>query len=180
MKAPETIVTPRLVLRRPVAADAQAIFQRYAGDPAVTRYMSWPTHRGVADALQFVVSSDDEWATRPAGPYLAFTRGEGDSPLLGSTGLYFVRPTVAVTGYVLAVDAWGKGYATESLCAMVDLARRLGVLRVEAICHTEHSASAHVLEKCGFVCEEVLREHTEFPNLTPGQRSDVRSFAWTA
>jgi RimJ/RimL family protein N-acetyltransferase len=33
------------LLRRPTLADAGAIFYRYASDPVVTRYLSWPTHR---------------------------------------------------------------------------------------------------------------------------------------
>jgi len=33
--------------------------------------------------------------------------------LLGSTGLEFETTTRAQTGYVLATDAWGRGYATK-------------------------------------------------------------------
>ncbi len=69
-----------------------------------------------------------------------------------------------------------SGYATESLQAMVDLAGKLGVKRLEGVCHIDHRASARVLEKCGFQLEEILREHTEFPNLAPGQKSDVLSY----
>ncbi len=46
-RAPERIETERLVLRRPTLGDAQAVFTRYASDPAATRYMSFPTHRSV-------------------------------------------------------------------------------------------------------------------------------------
>jgi RimJ/RimL family protein N-acetyltransferase len=45
MKVPLALETERLLLRKPTIRDAQAIFERYAGDPVVTRYMSWPTHR---------------------------------------------------------------------------------------------------------------------------------------
>ena len=48
--------------------------------------------------------------------------------------------------------------------------------RVEAICHAEHTPSAHVLEKCGFTREEVRREHFVFPNLKPQKKSDVFSY----
>jgi RimJ/RimL family protein N-acetyltransferase len=39
---PEILETARLLLRRPTPADAAVIFDRYAGDPLVTRYLSWP------------------------------------------------------------------------------------------------------------------------------------------
>jgi GNAT superfamily N-acetyltransferase len=55
-----------------------------------------------------------------------------------------------VTGYVLAKDAWGQGYATEALGAMVDVARRINLRRIYALCHPQHQASWRVLEKCGF------------------------------
>lgn len=174
MMDPETLGTARLLLRRPAPADAFAIFDRYAADPVVTRYLSWPTHRTLADTHAFLAWSDAEWGKGPAGPYLVFSR-ENNS-LLGGTGLSFKSPTCAVTGYVLARGAWGRGYATETLQAMVNLARELGVRRLEAICHIDHRASARVLEKCGFQLEEILCQHTEFPNLVPGLKCDVFSY----
>ena len=173
IKASETIETERLLLRRPNRSDAQAVFHRYASDREVTHYLSWPTHRSVADTLAFLTMSDDEWQRWPAGPYLVLTR---DGSLVGSTGLFYKSPARAVTGYVFAMDAWGQGYATEALQAMVDIARQTGVERLEAICHAEHTSSAHVLEKCGFSREEVRREHFVFPNLKPQKKSDVFSF----
>ena len=42
--------TPRLVLRPFVREDAQAMFDNWASDPAVTKFLSWPTYRNVEDA----------------------------------------------------------------------------------------------------------------------------------
>jgi ribosomal-protein-alanine N-acetyltransferase len=176
MKGPRTIETERLFLRKPTIHDAEAILERYASDPAVTRYMSWPTHRTIADTCAFLAWSEADWELWPAGSYLVFSRAAKDL-LLGGTGLTFKTPITAVTGYVFAKDAWGKGFATESLQAMVALAQQTGVRHLEAVCHVEHRASAHVMEKCGFQYEGIERQHTEFPNLAPGVRSDVLSYA---
>jgi len=176
MKASETIETARLILRRPRASDAQAVFDRYAGDPVVTRYLSWPTHRSVADTLAFLSWSDEEWGRWPSGPYLVFARNGRSARLLGSTGLKYKSSTRAETGYVFARDAWGQGYATEALEAMVELAQQTGVERLEAICHVDHQVSANVLEKCGFRQEEVRGEHFVFPNLAPQKKSDVARY----
>lgn|SRR5689334_10881795 len=161
----ERLETERLVLRRPRADDAPAIFARYAADPEVTRYLSWRRHHSIEDTEIFIAFSDSEWARWGIGPYLAFSRE--DETLLGSTGLAFESTTVASTGYVFARDAWGHGYATESLRAMIDVARRIGVRRLYAICHVEHRASARVMEKGGLTREGVLRRHTVFPNISP-------------
>ena len=180
LKAPETIETDRLLLRRPARSDAQAVFHRYASDREVTRYLSWPTHRSLADTLAFITLSDDEWQRWPAGPYLVFSRENGKSgTLLGGTGLMYKTAIRAITGYIFAKDAWGHGYATESLQAMVEIARQTGVHRLEAECHAAHTPSAHVLEKCGFTREEVRREHFVFPNLKPQKKCDVLSYVRT-
>jgi RimJ/RimL family protein N-acetyltransferase len=71
-----------------------------------------------------------------------------------------------MTGYVLARHAWGCGYATESLAAMVDLARSLGSARIYAYSHPDNQASIRVLTKCGFVCDDRGSESTVFPNLS--------------
>ena len=175
IRAPQQLTTARLLLRRPVASDAEGIFARYSSDPEVTRYVGWPTHRHVDDTRAFLAFSDDQWDQWPAGPYLMCARGDG--ALLGSTGLMFETPHIAMTGYVLAADAWGHGYATEALAAMVDVAWTTGVERLYALCHAGHRASAHVLEKCGFGLEQTRRAYAEFPNLRPGRLEDVLCYA---
>jgi len=173
--APDAIATERLSLRRPRAADADVIFARFASDPDVTRYVGWPRHRTVDDTRGFLAFSDGEWAKSPAGPYLIFARDDGR--LLGSSGLLFETSYRAGTGYVFAKDAWGRGYATEALQAMIDVARTTGVRRLYALCHSAHAASARVLEKCNFAREGVLRGYVEFPNLVPVEPQDVLCYA---
>jgi ribosomal-protein-alanine N-acetyltransferase len=174
-RAPERVETARLRLRRPVATDADAIFTRYSSDPVVTRLVGWPTHRSVDDTRAFLAFDAGQWANQPAGSYLIFSRASG--LLLGSTGLLFESPMRAMTGYVLASDAWGVGYATEALAAMVGVARQTGVRRLFALCHREHDRSAHVLEKCDFAREGVLRGYAPFPNLAAGEPQDVLCYA---
>jgi ribosomal-protein-alanine N-acetyltransferase len=175
MKGPERIETARLLLRRPVAADVAAIFDRYAGDPEVTRFLGWPRHQTSEDTRRFLTFSDIEWERWPAGPYLICSRADGE--LLGGTGLGFDTPVRASTGYVLTRSAWGQGYATEALTAMVDLARGIGVRRLYALCHPDHVASRRVLEKGGFTREGILRSYAEFPNLVPGELADVLCYS---
>ena len=167
--------TSRLRLRTPQAADAPAIFARYASDPRVTRYLGWPTHRTVADTEAFLAFSAAEWARWPLGPLLIESLADGR--LLGSTGLGFDTPRQASTGYVLAYDAWGFGYATEALTAVRDRAADLALERVYALCHPAHRASARVLEKCGFLSEGRLPGFAQFPNLAPGVQADVLCYA---
>jgi RimJ/RimL family protein N-acetyltransferase len=178
VRAAHRLETTRLLLRPPEPGDAQAIFDRYASDPEVTRYLGWPRHHAVADTEGFIAFSAAEWQRWPAGPYLIRSRAE--DRLLGGTGLAFESDTVASTGYVLAKDAWGRGYATEALAAMIELANALGVQRLYALCHPDHLPSQRVLEKCGFVRDPDWTRQSEFPNLVPGAMLDVLCYARAA
>jgi [ribosomal protein S5]-alanine N-acetyltransferase len=171
MKAPERFETQRLVLRKPGRQDADAIFARYAADPEVTRLLGWPRHTSPEATRSFLEFSDAEWGKWPAGPYLLESRSDGG--LLGSAGLAFETPRRAAAGYALAKDAWGKGYATEAMRALINIARGVGVVRLYALCHPDNPASWQVLKKCGFSREGLLQAHSEFPNLGAGGPCDV-------
>lgn len=161
--APERIETARLILRRPLREDADAIFGGYASDPEATRYLAWPRHRTLQDTLQFLAFSDAEWDHSPGGPYLIESRDS--QRVIGSTGIAFETEYRASTGYVLARDSWGRGFASEALLGIVSVCTAVGLARLHAMCHVDHTASCRVLEKCGFQREGVLYRHTVFPNL---------------
>lgn len=151
------------------------MFERYASDLEVSRYLAWQCHPSVEMTRLFLQFSEAEWHRWPAGPYLIEKKDTGE--LIGSTGFAFETPYRASTGYVLARDAWGRGYAPEAVRAQVDLAAALGIVRLYALCHVEHARSARVLEKSGFICEGVLQKYLEFPNLAPGEPADVRCYS---
>lgn len=60
-------------------------------------------------------------------------------------------------GYILAKDAWGKGYATEIAIAQIEYIKKsLNSSNVYATVHPKNSASIRVLEKVGLrMIEEV-------------------------
>lgn len=167
--------TQRLALRPPCRDDLTQIFERIASDAVVTRFVSWPKHTTIKDTEAFLAFSDAEWSRWPAGPLLITSRKDGG--LLGSTGLAFETAHRASTGFVLARAAWGAGIATEALAAMLSIAAVAGVRRLYALCHVQHERSVRVLERCGFVREGTLRQHTVFPNLEMTAPQDVFCYA---
>jgi ribosomal-protein-alanine N-acetyltransferase len=128
MRPPREIATERLLLRAPRQEDAKLVYERYASDADVTRYVAFPRHRSVEDAGVFIAMALEEWGKDNPMAYLAFSSIDGH--LVGSTGLIVETPERGSTGYVLARDAWGRGFATEMARAMVDLAfDRMGLRR---------------------------------------------------
>jgi ribosomal-protein-alanine N-acetyltransferase len=156
------------------------VFARYACDPEVTRFLGWPTHQSVSDTEAFISFSTSQWEREGMGPYLMRSRETG--LLLGSTGLGLMptgksdKTYRAMTGYVLAVDAWGQGYATEALSTMVDVARTIGLTSLSALCHPQHEASIRVLDKCEFARDLRWTRPIVFPNLLSGVPQDVWCF----
>ncbi len=171
IKAPSLIETERLVLTAPRKSDAQAVYERYASDPEVTRYLGWARHQDLAETAGFLEFSASQWQQHGVGPYLI--RSGEDGRLLGGTGLAWEPGNRAMTGYVLAKDAWQQGYATETLRAIVELARGIALVEIYALCHPQHQASRHVLQKCGFQRDLSWTRQMEFPNFDIRVPQDV-------
>ena len=53
-------------------------------------------------------------------------------------------------GYWIARPFWGRGFASEACTALIDIARTLGLSRLEASHFIDNPASARVLDKLGF------------------------------
>jgi len=167
--------TPRLTLRPPRREDTAELFERIASNPEVTRWVGWPRHTTLADTEAFLSFAEAEWAKWPVGPLLITS--QKDAAVMGSTGLAFETSYRASTGFVLARDAWGAGFASEALAAVVNIAAAVSVRRLYALCHVRHEKSVRVLERCAFVREGVLHKHTIFPNLGLPEPQDVYCYA---
>ena len=164
----DNIETPRLTLRVPVLADAPAIYEAYARDPEVTRYMEWRPHESVADTEAFLRAHT---ARRPTGEELSWVLTlKGDARLLGMIALHPDGYRVSF-GYVLGRAYWGRGLMTEAARTLVELTlAQPEVFRVWAVCDVENLASARVLEKAGLTREGVLRRWALHPNVSAKPR----------
>jgi ribosomal-protein-alanine N-acetyltransferase len=155
---PAVLRTGRLLLRPIEIADAQAVFA-YGSDRAVTKYLTWPTHRTMNDAVGFVEQRVREYAT---GPVLQWGITEGDGkPPIGCIGISNISDQHyrGEVGYVLARPFWKRGIMTEALRTVIDASFRYTPLnRIEAHCDPANRASARALEKSGMTFEGMLRE----------------------
>jgi ribosomal-protein-alanine N-acetyltransferase len=166
----ERLSTARLTLRPPLEGDEEAVFA-YASDLRVCRYLAWPCHEGLADTRRFLRTAKQGWQD---GNRLSWAI-EDSSGLVGMLGTELGRVGAGI-GYVLAHDAWGKGYASEALAAVCEaLFSATSLHSLWAFCVPENAASARVLEKCGFQREGLLPRYFACPNLG-GEKHDVLLF----
>lgn len=171
-----TLTSERLTLRSPRLEDAEAIFEEYATDPEVARFVVWTPHQSIAGTEAFLAYFLEHGTQDDNYPWV-ITRS-ADGALIGTVHLR-VEPPRAELGFNLARDHWGKGYGTEVVQAVMGFGFGLaGVRRVQAVCHVQNAASARVLEKAGMRREGRLRSYMLFPNLGT-EPQDVYLYART-
>lgn len=172
-RPPPTFATARLVARMPRADDGPAVLAAYAGDPGVTRYLSWRAYDRVEPLNAFLRDCIADWE-RGAGHFAWLLCLKGTDTPLGSIGLTLEGGGRALFGYVLARRCWGHGFAAEALTHLVDWTLAQPTLhRAWAFCDVENRASERVMEKAGMVREGVLRRWHVCPTLGPEPRDCV-------
>jgi RimJ/RimL family protein N-acetyltransferase len=166
--SPQLFETARLRLRPPRPEDAQVIFDTYAQNPNVTRYLVWLPHRSVETTKHFISYCTERWAAKTAFSYV-ITR-ISDHDLLGMVELQIDRHGASI-GYVLAEKYWGQGFMPEAAGCLVSHALlETAIFRVQAFCDVENAASARTLEKIGMLREGLLRRYIIHPAMSSEPR----------
>lgn len=164
MIPPERIETERLVLRKPRPEDALAIFEGWAQDKEVTRYLTWHPHERIEQTKEFVQRCLLAWEYRTRFPYLVTLKETGQ--VIGIIDPRIEGPKMEI-GYGAARVHWGQGYMTEAAQAIIGWAfQQSSIYRVYATTDTENIASQRVLEKAGMQCEGMLRKYIVHPNIS--------------
>lgn len=144
------ITTNRLVIRGVEIDDVDDLHRR-RNEPEVAEYQDWPLPYPLESARQLVVEAaamagpaDGEWWM---GTVVERANGTAVGDLavkLESSG------RAAIIGYTFASAHWGRGYATESVGALVDALMAVGVRRFTATIAPENTNSMRVVERLGF------------------------------
>lgn len=164
MNIPERIETGRLVLRKPHMQDALPIFNGWAQDRDVTRYLTWRPHEQLEQTMEFVRGCLAAWETQKRFPYVITIKETEE--VIGMIDPRIEGSKVGI-GYVAARAHWGRGYITEATRAVIEWAlQQATVYRVYATTDIENIASRRVLEKAGMRCEGILRRYILHPNVS--------------
>ena len=162
MEAPDDLRTERLVLRRATVDDADAAF-RYASDPEVTTHLTFTPHESVEPVVEFLVHAEQSWEAGTAYALAITTRVNN-----GVVGIIDLEVTDrgVMLGYALERSAWGLGYMTEAIRAVIGwVLTSDDVYRVWAYVGVANVASQRVLEKAGMAREGTLHRWLTLPNI---------------
>jgi RimJ/RimL family protein N-acetyltransferase len=171
---PVLIEGVRLRLRRSMPSDAAETF-RIASQPEVVKYLEWPPHRTLADAVAYLQGCVGRWE---AGTeyHWAIVEKAGER-VLGSIACR-VQGHAADFGCLLAREAWGRGYGTEAASLLLGwLQRQPEILRVWATADAANAPALRMLAKAGLQPEGVMRRATVRPQAGEGPR-DTALCAW--
>jgi RimJ/RimL family protein N-acetyltransferase len=170
----ERLVTERLLLRRSLPKDAEAI-AAYRSDPDVYRYQGW--ERTDAEGIRAEVEDMAGRAPGESGGWVQLSVEERQSGrLVGDVGLSPAdgEPGVIKVGYTIAPAFQGRGYATEAVGALAAYAfDRLGAEVLRAYASAENLPSIRVAEKVGMRLVEWF-EHRHDDEISFGVRYELR------
>ncbi len=157
-KGTQRIETSRLILRRAELTDAQAMFDNWASDPEVTKYLTWPTHES-KDITHMVLES---WVAEYEKPnyyqWMIVPKDLGQP--IGTISVVHSRDKIASAeiGYCIGSKWWHQGIMSEALQAVIDyLFDAVGMNRIEAWHDVKNPHSGAVMRKCGMVYEGAHR-----------------------
>ena len=151
--------TERLILRPFTLEDAPAMYQNWASDPEVTKFMTWPTHESLEVSRQVLL----DWVSHyPEGNYYqwAIVPKEFGEPIGSISAVRFhERIGKAEVGYCIGKVWWHRGIMTEALEAVIRfLLEEVGFNRVEACHDPQNPNSGKVMAKCGMRYEGTQRQ----------------------
>ena len=172
----ESYNTERLHLRRPQISDAPQIFDSYAQDEDVCRYMTWLPYedlRAYEDWLSDKIAS----IGKKVQTYV-ICHVDNKSRVIGMLDAT-IKGHKAEVGYALAKEEWGKGYMTEAVSKLLEaLLAEPDIYRVSAVCDLENLGSSRVMEKSGMTYEGILRCYIIHPCISNEPR-DVKCYSKT-
>lgn len=145
-----TMETERLILRPFVMDDAQAMFDTWANDPEVTKYLTWPPHESV-ETTKKIVSQWVEQYKKSERLNFAIVLKE-NSQLIGGIDVAGYLGGVhgtPVLGCAIARKYWNSGYVTEATKCVLTLLFAKGYKEVRIDAQVENLGSNKVIQKCG-------------------------------
>lgn len=154
----QRLETDRLILRRFVIEDAEAMYRNWAADEDVTKYLTWPAHSSVEVSRSVL----EDWVggyTDESYLWAIVPKDNGDEPI-GSIAVVDMREDIAMAhiGYCIGKAWWHKGIMSEALKAVMDfLFDVVEVQRIESRHDPRNPNSGKVMEKCGMKYEGTLR-----------------------
>ena len=153
------IETNRLILRQFSIDDAEKIFNNWASDADVTRYLSWKPHKNIANTRQII----EDWQNRAVmlDDYNWCIEEKACGEPIGNIGVVALMEDIDAVeiGCCIGKRWWNKGIATEAFSAIIDFFFSVvGANRIVVRYDLHNAGSAAVACKCKLTVEGIARD----------------------
>lgn len=155
----QRIETDRLILRRYVIEDADAMYKNWASDSEVTKFLTWQPHSSVDVSRGIIENWLKEYSDEKYYQWAIVLKDNGNEPI-GDISVGQMNEDISMVhiGYCLGRAWWRRGIMSEALKAVMDfMFDTVEVNRVEARHDPRNPNSGKVMQKCGMKYEGTLR-----------------------
>lgn len=155
----QRIETDRLILRRYVIEDADAMYKNWASDSEVTKFLTWQPHSSVEVSRGIIENWLKEYSDEKYYHWAIVLKDNGNEPIGGISVVHMNEDISMVhIGYCLGRAWWRRGIMSEALKAVMDfMFDTVEVNRVESRHDPMNPNSGKVMQKCGMKYEGTLR-----------------------
>ena len=159
----QMLQTERLILRRFVESDAEAMFQNWASSAENLTYVTWDPHPN----LEVTRNSIRNWVASYANPNYykwAICLKENPEQVIGDISIVSMDEddSSCEIGYILGKNYWGQGMMTEALKAALDFCfTQSGFQKARACYASLNLASGRVMEKAGMTYLKTIANGVE-------------------
>ncbi|GAA0116354.1 GNAT family N-acetyltransferase [Clostridium senegalense] len=158
-KETEKLETERLILRKFKEADALDMFNNWASDSEVTKYLSWSAHKSVEISKQLIEMWINNYKNMEQYQWAIELKETGHA--IGNISLLEINndDENCEVGYCIGKAFWNKGIMTEALLKVIEFGfNEIGFQRIGARFDVNNFASGRVMEKCNLIYEGTLRK----------------------
>lgn len=175
-KGTKIIKTKRLILRPFIIEDAEKMFENWASDKEVSKYLSWSAHEDVNSTKLCIENWVNSYSSKETYHWVIACK---DTPneVIGSIGIVRIDSYLeqGEIGYCLSKKYWNKGITSEALKAIIDyLFDECGFVRLSAYHDVLNTFSGKVMKKCGMQLEGTFRN---FEKNNKGEFCTVTQYA---
>lgn len=155
----QRIETDRLILRRYVIEDADAMYKNWAPDSEVTKFLTWQPHSSVEVSRGIIENWLKEYSDKKYYQWAIVLKDNGNEPIGDiSAGQMNEDISMVHIGYCLGRAWWRRGIMSEALKAVMHfMFDTVEVNRVESRHDPMNPNSGKVMQKCGMKYEGTLR-----------------------
>lgn len=158
-KGTKQIETERLILKEFKEEDATSMYNNWASDSEVTKYLTWSVHDSVETSKKLIGMWIESYGDEEHYQWAIELKENGQ--VIGNIGLTAIDNDNenCEVGYCIGKNFWNKGIVTEAFSKVIEFAfNEIGFQRIGARYDVSSRASGRVMEKCGLKYEGTLRK----------------------